>query len=494
MVLPSQLEDKDEINTDEIEKFKHQSHSLRIGASNVAALAGYNPYKDLPKLILQLVYQSRKGRLLQQQDARLLDISLVDEEEEVKRLASKVSAEARKAVEKAVDIKNQRETLETIKDAGALKEKIIKITNDSKTLNKKEKKILIASTEQFVDVGFGTGHEISAIDEYERRYGWEVRERNSQLIEWPFCRCSIRSSDMGSIKHGQVEVDSVMPLSDPRPLQVEINDEKNENEIETDDRKTKREYACNSSTALPPQKQLKTSHSCSNHHVDLSVAGQNKCNLSSLSRIKSRGEMKSTEIAMPFFIIVGIADGIRDELWFDDSDPSIDNDDKWKIRNVVIEVKHRMNRFQVPPPFYDQLQAIIYSFMYKVSEIEIVQVFREKVRKQLDAENQQKTRRRSNLSQMKIHVSRVSLDDPVMEHRKNWENTILPRLRSIVEAVYSIRRDDHKRYKLLCCIASNDDEAAWNMIHDECPWLLASCDTAFRFVTKTSATESITVS
>ena len=78
-------------------------------------------------------------------------------------------------------------------------------------------------------------------------------------------------------------------------------------------------------------------------------------------------------------------------------------------------------------------------------------------------------------------VSKVHLDDPVMKHRESWTNIILPRLRSFVDAIYRIRSEDHKRYRLL--LANSEDPGGatadgWELLHEECPWL-RDCDKAF---------------
>jgi hypothetical protein len=81
---------------------------------------------------------------------------------------------------------------------------------------------------------------------------------------------------------------------------------------------------------------------------------------------------------------------------------------------------------------------------------------------------------------VEIDVKRVSLDDPIMQHGRNWNEVVLPRLRSFVEAVYRVRASDDKRYRLLSGMSDplgNLD--AWNVLHEECPWL-KDCDTAFR--------------
>lgn len=102
---------------------------------------------------------------------------------------------------------------------------------------------------------------------------------------------------------------------------------------------------------------------------------------------------------------------------------------------------------------------------------------------------------------MQITVTRVSLHDPLHQHDRHWNATLLPRLSSFVDAIYSVRRDDGKRYRLLMALAesqlevvvggtndgkvrdddgnANDaDVRAWGVLWDECPWL-RHCDTAF---------------
>lgn len=114
-------------------------------------------------------------------------------------------------------------------------------------------------------------------------------------------------------------------------------------------------------------KKLKVDHGVT---VSNDESGRNKCNL------------------FPFFIIRrkidGIRiDGIRDEVWFD---PNGNEDDdiystecggSWSQRPIIVECKHRVSsRPFVPPPFYEQIQATAYCFMYGVDHAEIIQVLR----------------------------------------------------------------------------------------------------------------------
>lgn len=80
---------------------------------------------------------------------------------------------------------------------------------------------------------------------------------------------------------------------------------------------------------------------------------------------------------------------------------------------------------------------------------------------------------------VEINIKRVSLDDNIMQHRRYWKETVLPRLRTFVEAVYRVRADDDKRYRLLSAMSDpSTNLGAWNVLHDECPWL-KDCDTSF---------------
>eukprot|EP00980_Cylindrotheca_fusiformis_P023922 scaffold11212_cov121-Cylindrotheca_fusiformis.AAC.1 len=103
-------------------------------------------------------------------------------------------------------------------------------------------------------------------------------------------------------------------------------------------------------------------------------------------------------------------------------------------------------------------------------------------------------------SSMEISVDRISLDDTLHCHGSYWNTTILPRLRSWVEGVYSIRSCDDKRYQLLAASCTTpsygtgansgeeDDDSllfdrklelqAWGILFTECPWLV-DCDTRY---------------
>ncbi|OEU20167.1 hypothetical protein FRACYDRAFT_236236 [Fragilariopsis cylindrus CCMP1102] len=60
---------------------------------------------------------------------------------------------------------------------------------------------------------------------------------------------------------------------------------------------------------------------------------------------------------------------------------------------------------------------------------------------------------------IKIAVNRISLDDH-FGHRINWNTIILPKLRQWTDAVYEIRSDDNKRYRLLSMMAMTQSSSS----------------------------------
>mmetsp|Transcript_24134 Transcript_24134/g.36576 ORF Transcript_24134/g.36576 Transcript_24134/m.36576 type:complete len:146 (+) Transcript_24134:1-438(+) len=100
-------------------------------------------------------------------------------------------------------------------------------------------------------------------------------------------------------------------------------------------------------------------------------------------------------------------------------------------------------------------------------------------------EDNNKEKKKKEDSNIQITISRVSLHDPIHNHQHHWNQTLLPRLASFVDAVYNVRKDDGKRFRLLMALVkeqnynSESNEAeAWKVLWDEMPWL-RSCDTSF---------------
>jgi hypothetical protein len=499
--------------------FQYQQHSLRVSASNVAAMAGCHPWKVLPELLFELVYQGTWGQLLLHADADLLGIGLVSQDDVLSNLATKAGI---------VDLQEVllKAPMQTIETAATAKAKITQ--KASSRLNPAELKVLQEGVRTAIDTGHGIFHEDDALDLYEKQCGFTVRERNAEIRSWPFARTT-----------------DAVPLGNAE--------------------------------ALPPLKRPKVIT------VDLTTTDPQDSAAPVVPAILETTPAKEE----PYFMILGSVDGIRDELVPDDND---NDDSSWVLRQVIVECKHRMRRIHPTPPLYEQIQTVVYCFLYNVNDADIVQVLRSAPRQQGQKKKEGKQKKEGNQTTLDeygviskqvckeetvkskpvsseetlhseqfcekeaskdeqgsedtansehvceketskdeqnseetakteqareeektsssltapqqrngtikgatqqqlpppiIAVSRVSLDDPITQHRSSWTNIVVPRLRSFVDAVYAIRSSDDLRYRLL--MASTSDpmngqettmEQAWSLLHEQCPWL-KDCDTAF---------------
>ncbi|KAI2489471.1 hypothetical protein MHU86_25111 [Fragilaria crotonensis] len=305
---------------DRIDAFKKQGNSLRIPASRIAALAGYHPFAVLPKLLIDLVYQGPVGHALRLQDCHDLGIELVSTDVLLMELAQKAGSDTAKALEEAIKVKEGSQVLENVKAAARIKMRIMEEAKKSKNLNREELKRLEEGSRSYVDTGFGTSHEDSALDLFQRQCGWEVRDRNASIINWPFAR----SEDVGYV----AEEPTVVPLAE--------------------------------ASAREPHGQV-DEHPHPVHRMNSEDDG-----LIDKQKVK------------PFFVICGAVDGVRDELCCcpnDITDRQVGDDD-WKLRKVIVECKHRMRRGNATPPLYDQIQTTAYCLMYGTEVADIIQVFR----------------------------------------------------------------------------------------------------------------------
>ena len=581
--------------------FRLRSHSLRLYASRIAALAGFNPFACLPDIMMNLVYQG--GRELFEHDASLLGIEIRSDEEILMELAAKASESTTKALKSALDVKKGKHVLDTVHIADQVKQKVLEEAKNSKKLNPEEMKVLQEGVRSSVDTGYGTFHEEEALNLYEKQCGWEVRNRNASVMAWPFAKTEEVHSDRGLPQTGQP---TVVPLSKASEAWKKIespNDEKNTkgDVVVTEGGSEDIEGTENSErepnpTLGPLQGPELTAVSpgdkeaAPDRDVDVTdVIDTEKKDLANVPRIDSAEKTASQDapgrtshihqLNRPFFTIFGSVDGIRDELWCPPNDLENESsfDEDWSLRQIIVECKHRMKKTIQAPPLYDQIQTTAYCLMYEVDEADIVQVVRNaespsarKKQKTCDSmttcedqprvEDETKetdgaqtsadtnvtispvnndisgghtshdeagaiaedekhfketvtsgnvkvslggestintgceddkassegsknpessTGRKTSRATVEINVKRVSLDDPVMQHRQNWHAVVLPRLRSFVEAVYRIRADDNKRYRLLSSMSNpSGNGEAWNILHEECPWL-KDCDTAF---------------
>jgi hypothetical protein len=451
--------------------FERQNHSLRVSASNVAAMAGLHPYKNLPELLLQLVYQGSTGQALLRADSQLLDLELISPDQVLRNLAQKAGSATQAALNVAFRVKSGTKVLSSVQDALRIKRAVIQTAKS--VLNPVELKILTEGVRSAVDTGYGTSHEDDALDLFQEKCGWPVRERNAEIRMWPFGR----SEDVQVQERPQKMLKTAVPLG--KAVAIQTSNEPLVANIEAVDaesvKRSKRPETIGSSSDSADQ-------------VDVEVVTVDE----ETTPIKK-------ETQKPYFCILGSVDGIRDELV---PTGNSNEDDNWALQQVVVECKHRMNALCSMPPLYDQIQTTVYCLMYEVNDADIVQVLRRTDSTRTDKVSADEVLSLKNdkhdcsIEAMKDHAgerqqskaikpkpivsfSRVSLDDPVMQHRASWANIVLPRLRSFVDAVYAIRCTPDKRYRLLMSSSDPDQgmEQGWLLMHEHCPWL-QDCDTA----------------
>ena len=201
---------------------QHGKFTIRFSSSDVAAIAGCHPFKNLAQLLHRLVYQGHTGSLLLQMDAEALGLSLVAKEEEIwKSLAAQAGPKTAKALENVLTGK----TSKTVPEAQALKEQLVKTAKASGKLNPAELKVLAEGARHTVNTRFGTTHEDNALDCCERQFGWQILERNIAVMEWPFQKVPVTNSNSIGTFAATAE-----PMQDAEPCWRKANENTMEEE------------------------------------------------------------------------------------------------------------------------------------------------------------------------------------------------------------------------------------------------------------------------
>jgi len=300
-------------------------------------------------------------------------------------IATKAGTAVRDSMKQALAVQKGKLILKTNQDVTELNQRVqleaSKAQKSDKKITENELTTLQKGVQQLVNRGYGTFHEQEAMDMYERQCGWEIRERNSVMVKWPF----IRSEDVLQHQHNitTTKSSSEHPIIQESQRTVVPLTSAIKSEI------TKHERPPNSSRKrLHPSNIHPTNEESSSTHVDT---------------IEEKPIFIDTEDAVqiqpaqrPFFCLNGSVDGIRDELWYDVEHrrskgeatfidhgwDQNDEDDEWKLRQVVIDCKHCMNKKKhtrvatasTPPPLYGQIQAVAYCLMYETTEADIIEV------------------------------------------------------------------------------------------------------------------------
>lgn len=521
---------------------------IRISASSVAAICGFHPYQNIPRLLFDLVYQSQLSLL--QQDASLLGITIVDdaisyEREIMLTLASAVSDETKLLVQTAIDVSEGKTKLQSVDEIQSIQRRIQNNASQFGKLTMHQVDSLVEGSREKLSTGFGSAHEDDALDIYEKKVGCTVRERNEALMIWKFKRVEMSDSGVTARPLGEARRREWGP-QEQQMTSTMLN--YNNNNLEKENSESK-EDGVDAKLEQEKKKMKKDDDIMGSIDIDDDDTTYTTSTTTTVPSFERNHEC--------FFKIVGVVDGIRDEIYIDqvpsrnhdDITPAAimktptnnihnsgdneiqsninntamksnhvdynfsdddNNNEQWTLRPIIVECKHRMSQAQDPPPLYDQIQTCLYCHMYNVEEADLIQVVRRRnksctqhVKTTDEREGKENDQPIESEMMMKadnngenvegknvqITITRISLNDPIHNHRHHWNRTLLPRLASFVDAVYSIRKDDGKRYRLLNAlvqdqkrIINNDDEPnaeAWKVLEKEIPWL-KDCDTSFR--------------
>lgn len=144
-----------------------------------------------------------------------------------------------------------------------------------------------------------------------------------------------------------------------------------------------------------------------------------------------------------FFYLTGFTDGIVDiPVAQTTPQPTLSGGappcaaDAAPVETVVVEVKHRMGRIPEPPNLYDVVQLGCYCRVLGCSRGHLVQCLREGAAVGRDG------------CVGELRVSELDFREGSVD-RKGWDESVLPGMYAIVQAVYAARADEALRLRLL---------------------------------------------
>jgi hypothetical protein len=479
----------------ELAAFKRRENSLRLSASRISALAGFHPFAHLPTLLRELVYQGRMGRILLLQDAKALGLSIQTDEDILLELAKKAGDETLRALRSALQVKEGQKVLENTQAAASLKRKVLEEATKSKKLKKEELNQLTEGTRSWVDTGFGTHHEEDALDLYEKQIGWEVRDRNAAIVSWPFDKLELvdRSSPVDDqptvVAIGKAENRTNHASLASKPIVVDEEEERVENSRPVS--RLPFFTICGSVDGI--RDELWCPPNQGDAHDSLNEDWQLRTIIVEckhrMHRVYSTpplyDQIQTTAYCLMYESteadIVQVTRTIQQQ-----PRPQIRENGQQSVKNSGSNGDDSMERsedrasrspaaslhiiqLEGNPPAASSSSIVPGNYLEtNAGETPDIAPTKTVV----------PPTKGSSKSVVNIAVSRISLDDPVMQHRSNWESVVLPRLRSFVDAVFAVRRDDGKRQSLLSCESGDQSLDAWDILHHECPWLM-DCDTAY---------------
>eukprot|EP00186_Timspurckia_oligopyrenoides_P000139 CAMPEP_0182446046 /NCGR_PEP_ID=MMETSP1172-20130603/3949_1 /TAXON_ID=708627 /ORGANISM="Timspurckia oligopyrenoides, Strain CCMP3278" /LENGTH=420 /DNA_ID=CAMNT_0024641911 /DNA_START=109 /DNA_END=1368 /DNA_ORIENTATION=+ len=174
---------------------------VKLHASDVAGICGYNEYSEFGELVIKYVYQGLDELL--EEDAGAVNLVLLTCDEMLIRHAQRAGAqhavEILDLIEAARNGERVKSVEDTVEQRNRLKERI-RLLKESKVLPVADVKDLEKLIQYELFTNFGTRTESSTLQEYQRMFGWEVYvPRTCYELQFPvFPAIESESSSTGS--------------------------------------------------------------------------------------------------------------------------------------------------------------------------------------------------------------------------------------------------------------------------------------------------------
>lgn len=374
---------------------------VKISCSNVAKLTGFHPYSDLPTSIVELVYQDRES--MRRSDSKSWNIVWVSEEETVDALLAKTQNDLKTHMRKIGKERNLNEVRQNeSKFLNAIKK-------NSHVLTEQERDLLASKARHDMYTNFGKNYESEALKVYEKKTGREVRDSNSTKYFWAFPsdRNRLRApnllidgpGDQGWIEdlnrcdrdedvYGVVEGFVIQHqksnklyrhcllgngwLTFPSFLRkrdrflIHRTAERFGLAHDSEGEGTMRRVTIRRNESVRVDQSSIDVANCVKDMVDA---------LSSPYEDNAMEDFKKRNVNDSDVVLTGMVDGIAQEIYYEEEmismmdELEVDEEeedltiqeDNMRLRNIVIEIKHRMVKSaNSTPPLYDQIQCVAY--------------------------------------------------------------------------------------------------------------------------------------
>jgi hypothetical protein len=325
--------------------------AVKFSASDIAACVGLHEYGEIVDLFTKYVYQDPAVMLSDQTDFGIEFVSPAELDlQQLGKLSSRSSAKGRSLIKDSKDGKK----IKTIADATTLKKSVavfIESAQKEAKLSESEIKRLSRRLMGGVNKEFGNRNEQLALDCYRARTGRHVFACNESLSVMRFPR---RESGDGEL---------------PQPLEPSSSSSSSSSSLQQEKPAVKRKRKRKLPRTLNKEADSRVPYFVIRGYVDGMaeelVPSPSSCVSETQTQTKSPADSQSQSLS-------GVKEEVE-EFMMDDCD--------WEVQRIILEVKNRLYRIKSPPPFYDQIQLVIYLKLHKLIEGDLIQFVKRKDRR-----------------------------------------------------------------------------------------------------------------